>query len=281
MAEQGKKYSNALFVSDLDGTLLNHHSKVSAQSVALLNAAIAKGAKFTIATSRTPATTTALLAEVNATLPYIVLAGAAIWDPRSEQYCDTRPISESDTQKLALIAQDNGLNPFVYRIAGSRIIACHSPELNETERGFVEERNGKPHKEFRFGHNVSEGEGEAVLMMCMDDYGPLCAAHRDIQAQMPHHVAMCYRDLFDPGKGLLEVYAPGVTKAATLKRLAGRLGVEETVAFGDNVNDIPMLKAATRAIAVANAVEEVKLAAHEVTGDNRSDSVARWISENI
>ena len=42
-----------------------------------------------------------------------------------------------------------------------------------------------------------------------------------------------------------------------------------------------MLKAATRAIAVANAVEEVKLAAHEVTGDNRSDSVARWISENI
>ena len=50
--------------------------------------------------------------------------------------------------------------------------------------------------------------------------------------------------------------------------------------FGDNLNDIPMLRCADVAVAVENAYPEVKQIAHVVIGPNSSDSVARWILEH-
>ncbi|MDE6633608.1 MAG: HAD family hydrolase, partial [Muribaculaceae bacterium] len=69
-----------LFVTDLDGTLLNQERKVSNESAGILNESIAGGALFSVATARTPGTVGPLLQEVNCTLPLIVMTGAAIWD---------------------------------------------------------------------------------------------------------------------------------------------------------------------------------------------------------
>ena len=61
--------SRTLYVSDLDGTLLNSHSIVSDASARMLNTAIASGAHFTVATARTPATAIHLLSEIDMRLP--------------------------------------------------------------------------------------------------------------------------------------------------------------------------------------------------------------------
>ena len=50
-----------LFVSDLDGTLLNKASEVSENSRTIINELIEKGVKFTVATARTHATVIELL----------------------------------------------------------------------------------------------------------------------------------------------------------------------------------------------------------------------------
>ena len=50
-----------LYVSDLDGTLLDNTSRVSPATSAMLNETIAGGALFTVATARTPATVQPLL----------------------------------------------------------------------------------------------------------------------------------------------------------------------------------------------------------------------------
>lgn len=61
------------------------------------------------------------------------------------------------------------------------------------------------------------------------------------------------------------VRAAGVSKATALGRIAEHYGVtlEETVAVGDWVNDISMLKAAGRSYAMGQAPDEVKAAATE------------------
>lgn len=58
----------------------------------------------------------------------------------------------------------------------------------------------------------------------------------------------------------LEILHPAVSKGAALIRLAGELGIpiEETIAVGDNHNDIEMIKTAGLGVAVANAVPELK-----------------------
>ena len=65
-----------LYVSDLDGTLLNSNSAVSENSKAIINKVIEKGLLFSVATARTPATVMKLLEDVNIQLPMVLMTGA-------------------------------------------------------------------------------------------------------------------------------------------------------------------------------------------------------------
>ena len=87
--------SHTLFVSDLDGTLLNEHSLVSAESAQILGALIARrGLLFTVATARTPATAVPLLANVGLRLPMVVMEGAAMWHGMENRFVDVQTIDE-------------------------------------------------------------------------------------------------------------------------------------------------------------------------------------------
>ena len=51
----------------------------------------------------------------------------------------------------------------------------------------------------------------------------------------------------------------------------------ELVVFGDSSNDTKMFQAADRAIAVANATDELKGYATQIIGSNNEDSVVKFI----
>jgi hydroxymethylpyrimidine pyrophosphatase-like HAD family hydrolase len=76
---------------------------------------------------------------------------------------------------------------------------------------------------------------------------------------------------------LLEIAAPGVSKATALAQLCEERGIgrEAVIAFGDMPNDLPMLVWAGYAVAVANAHPDVIAAADEVTAANDDAGVAR------
>ncbi|WP_353808089.1 HAD family hydrolase [Agromyces sp. SYSU T00194] len=77
--------------------------------------------------------------------------------------------------------------------------------------------------------------------------------------------------------GLIEVSAPGVTKARALEALCARLGVPaaDVVAFGDMPNDLPMLAWAGTAYAVEDAHESVLARADRVAPPCEREGVAR------
>jgi len=50
--------------------------------------------------------------------------------------------------------------------------------------------------------------------------------------------------------------------------------------FGDNRNDLSMMRIADHSVAVANAYDEVKAQADEVIGCNDDDAVVKWIEDN-
>lgn len=87
-----------------------------------------------------------------------------------------------------------------------------------------------------------------------------------------------YRD-----ENLYAFIAPAAGKLQAIQALASSLGIslEETAAFGDDENDLDMLKACGKGIAVANALESVRAIADEVCEDNDSDGVALWLKENV
>lgn len=270
-----------LYVSDLDGTLLGSDSRLSGTAVELLNIALGRGVLFSVATARTPATVVPLLAGVRTTLPYIVLNGAALWDPVCGDYADVAVMPDPAVQAICDIYESHGLRPFIYRRHGRMIHASHSGPMSAQEEKFVAERQGLELKKFFLDDgNYRNSHDPVMLIFAMRDY----AALEPIYAAISRTVScspVLYHDIFDPRSGILECYAAGVSKAEALQRLALAAGARRTVAFGDNRNDLPLLRAATVGVAVANAFDEVRHAAAEVTGPNTADSVPRYILRHM
>ena len=79
---------------------------------------------------------------------------------------------------------------------------------------------------------------------------------------------------------ILDLLPPGVSKGWALERLATRLGIDrkETMAIGDNWNDVDMLEWAGQAIMMSNAAHELRTLAKtrgwKQTAPNDEDGVA-------
>ena len=81
----------------------------------------------------------------------------------------------------------------------------------------------------------------------------------------------------------LEITAAGVDKGTGASWLADRLGVsrEATVGFGDGANDLPLVGAVGRFVAMGNADDEVKAVASEVCPTIDEDGVAQWLDAHV
>ena len=75
----------------------------------------------------------------------------------------------------------------------------------------------------------------------------------------------------------------GATKERAIQALCGHLKItpEQITAFGDDFNDIGMLKLCGKGIAMKNAIPEVQQIADEICDTNENDGVGRWIEENV
>ncbi len=268
-----------LYVSDLDGTLLNSRTRVSEATAARLNQLIAeRNLLFTVATARTPATVSQLMSGVKTTLPYIVMAGAALWDNERKVYSEKRAIDNQVVASLLESYKAYEVQPFVYRIHGNCINAHHSPLLTPGERSFIEQRLQSPLKRLITSESsCAVTDDDAVLVYSMGEFDTLRSNADDIERQGIPCTLMCYHDIFDHQQGYLEIYSKDTTKAHAIQHLAAEIGAERIVVFGDNLNDIPMMKMADWSVAVGNAFEEVKACADEVIGTNDEDAVAEWI----
>ena len=73
----------------------------------------------------------------------------------------------------------------------------------------------------------------------------------------------------------------GASKATGLAMLAKELGIpmEETMAFGDHMNDIEMIEAAGCGVAMANAIPEVKAVANRECPSNEEYGVMSVLAQ--
>ena len=60
-----------------------------------------------------------------------------------------------------------------------------------------------------------------------------------------------------------------------------KIDYTDVIAFGDDTNDIGMLKLAGTAVAVANAIPKIKAIAHHITKSNDEDGVADYLHNYV
>lgn len=272
-----------LFISDLDGTLLGADSRISPESRRMLNLAISRGALFSIATARTPATVAGITEGLDLRLPAIVMTGAAMWERSTSRYSDIQYLKPDAVEFARRAYTRNDAPAFIYTLRGNMLEIYHFGKMDEYERRFMEERAHSPFKKF-----LVDADGKSYIPEVIDDavllFGiqptPLARRVLDDIRDYPDITPMFYHDIYGEDWAEMEVFARTATKALAVRRLAERVGADRIVVFGDNLNDISMMQVADTAIAVANAVPQTREAAHLTIGPNTADSVARYILEN-
>ncbi len=275
--------SDTIFVSDLDGTLLQPDSRLSAETIGLLNKSISDGKLFTIATARTPATVSHILNDVEMRLPAIVMTGAAIWDKSDNSYSELKYIDPVAVGKFVELLHSHEFPIFLFTLVDNLIRIYHvGNRFNSIERSFIEERINSPYKRFYIDpegkETLPDNLDKTILCYGMQPTGNAESVYKDA-LRIDNLRPQFYHDIFGPEIGIMEAFSPKATKAEAIKQMKARTGAKRVVAFGDNINDLPMFEIADVAVAVENALPEVKAAADLVIGPNTENSVARFIHD--
>lgn len=269
-----------LYVTDLDGTFLTDEARVSDESARIVSSLSRAGALISVATARTPATVEPLLADTYTTARMVVMTGAALWDRSTRSYVGMRLLPAGEVDVILDCMRRRGVNLFGYSVDdGGHLDVYHeAPALTAPERRFVDLRRNLGLKTFHLAQSLPLGSrGHTALFFGMGTREAIVGLAGELSAITSCYVSY-YKDTYLPDLWLIEIFAGGVSKAAGIARLRESVKADRVVAFGDNLNDIPMLREADVAVAVANALPETKAVADVVIGSNNDDSVARFIA---
>lgn len=276
--------TDTIYISDLDGTLLGTDSRISARSADIITDLSGRGALITVATARTPATVVPLLSGIRTNVPAVVMTGCARWDRADACFSQAHFLPRADVEAALDICRRHGVHPFVYVMSddGATLDVYHgAASLNKAEESFWLERRNLPLKRFHLGTPAPA----RALDFSMLFYGMGEKEAINVAAEAFRHDSdcsvCCYPDIFNPEVYNLEIFPPGVSKASAVSRLKADCGAGRLVVFGDNLNDLPMFAVADVAVAVGNALPEVRAAADVVIEPNYTDAVARFIEKDF
>lgn len=271
-----------LYVSDLDGTLLNTSGVVSEFSRKTLNDLIAKGLNFSIATARTAATANGILSGLDIKEPVILMNGMAIYDFNNKCYIKQHNFTCAQRDAILDIIETKKVPVFVYTIQHEELI-CYTYEdakLTPEMKYFKDERVVKFNKRFEVVEHYNDLEKyEVIYFTFLGKYDDLNDVKLAID-KVENVDTLLYLDVYTDD-WILEVHIAGVDKGTATKELRESTGADEMFVFVDNTNDIPMMNEADYSYAVENSKENVKLIADEIIGNNDEDAVAKKLLKLI
>lgn len=88
---------STLYVTDLDGTLLNSNDRISQYSIETINGLVAKGMQFTYATARSLVSASVVAKGLSTTIPIIAYNGVLIMNPNTGEVISFLSFTEEET----------------------------------------------------------------------------------------------------------------------------------------------------------------------------------------
>ena len=268
-----------LYVSDLDGTLLDKNAKLSSRSAEIIKSLIADRMMFSVATARCSSAVD-ILKQLEINIPCVQLNGVLMYDFQSKKYIDCTPMDTATALEIIKILKVFDRMSFVYKFDSDGGINVEFERLsNDVERDFFNARKDKDYKSFKQVDNVKVSDSDRVIYFTMvDSYERLKPIYKEI-SKLKNAKATLYSDNYSD-LYFLEVFSANATKASGVQKLKKIVGADRVVAFGDNLNDIDMLKTADVGIAVGNCVDELKEYADIIIGNSYDDGVAEYLLNN-
>ena len=269
-----------LFLTDLDGTFLSPNAKVSDNSAKIINNLTKDGLLFSIATARTYATVIPLFKDVDLRLPLVLMNGVCIYDPTDKKTLSIHAINSSAGHEIDALYKKYNKNPLFYFEKDNRLTVRYKDFDNKYIESYVNEREAFFNKKFEKVSSFDfENGGNFVYIVTLDKKEALEKIHIELQKRNDIDCNF-YRDNYTDCY-FLEAMCSGINKGTGAAEVKSMLGVDRIIAFGDNMNDVPIFNVADECYAVANACDELKKIATGVIGSNEDDAVAKFIQKRF
>lgn len=264
-----------LYVTDLDGTLLNKQSRISENSLNIINTLIEKGTLFTYATARSLTSALPVTQGLSTNIPIVAYNGTFIVNPQNGEILSSLGFTAEQSTYIIDILQQHAISPLVYAfVDGIEKVSWNTQKENDGIAYYLQQRQGD--KRFRPLHS-EQGlyDGEIFYISCIGDPEQLRSLY-EILSEHPDLRCTFQQEIYRP-EYWCEIMPKKATKAEGIRRLKELLHCDKVIVFGDAANDIPMFEIADECYAVENAAEELKSIANDVIKSNENDGVARWL----
>lgn len=245
---------NTLYITDLDGTLLEDDQTLSDDTIKTINRLIEEGVNITYASARSYLTASKVTEPLHFKLPVIVQNGTFIDTPKGKEiighYLDT-----SILDKL----KKEDVSPIVY----SKDKEIHFSYLKDSDNKgihyFLDTHLNDPRSNPVENYQALYQEGIYYILL-IDEYDTLLPLYNKLKED--YHVILD-QDLYSH-EWWLEIMNKEASKATAIEALKRRMHCDEVVVFGDGKNDLEMFKNADHSVAVSNADDCLKEHADEI-----------------
>ncbi|GGL43000.1 Cof-type HAD-IIB family hydrolase [Sporolactobacillus putidus] len=260
-----------LVFSDIDGTLLNSSHQISEKTRRAVHDLSRKGIPFILVSARMPDGILPLQHELGICDPVICYGGALILDSRK---------SDGLRNVMLNVSIETDTVLYIYDLICKRFpnvsVSAYSPDewfVPEPDNAWIAQEQAiagtKAHL-LRFADNDMDKDFPTInKVLCM---GPPAAIDSLEKALAESKVGATF---YKSKPSYLEIIAKSANKSAAAALLTEYYHVkrEETMAFGDNFNDLDLLRFAGVGVAMGNAPDEVKAAANVAAPSNDQDGI--------
>ena len=264
-----------LIFVDVDGTLIRGGETISAGTLNALREARAAGCDTVICTGRTRWSSRNIVAQLGQDGWGVVIGGAVAVHWATGRVLRRTGITSEIAAEASPIIFRGGVSPLCFGVDDDDRLVYASRRLPPPE-WYVERNAGRI---VWVDDMVAELPGPPAMVAA---YGPperTRAVAGDLRAR--YAGVLNIQEAAIPGYGCwsVEVHAADADKGIAAEAVARELGVprEQTIAIGDHLNDIGMLRWAGLGIAMGDAEPETRAIASAITGTVAEDGVAQAV----
>lgn len=272
-----------LYISDIDGTLINGDKALTSFAREALSRMLREGLPFTIASARSIVTLREILGDLPFRLPVIEGNGAFITDWSTGRHLLTQAMAPALAADVWRVLRGMGHSPIIVTNDGEADHIYCPPAENPGMTQYYEERRAADDRRMTpFDQSALPPREQVVMFVVIELEARLSEAAAELARLHGDDIHMhLMENLYHREWNWLTIHDPRATKGHAVQILKERFAPDarRIVVFGDHSNDISLFEAADHGVAVGNATDDLKNYADEIIGPHTEDAVVRYLME--
>lgn len=254
-----------LIAIDSDGTLRHSDGTITSITKDVINNVIQKGNIVVVCTARPRYHTSKIANEINANQYFISSNGTEIFDNINNEIIDCSYISSADCKKIFEDVSNMNIRA---------IFVCDNTE-------YVTQFTRNDSQTLLNSNNFCEvlSKGVKQIMIIGSDKEKIKKYKQEVEEQYKLRIIDTSNDKKE--EIWFSIISKDASKGTALEKLAKYLSIpiQNTIAIGNDNNDLSMIKAAGVGVAVSNATIVLKNNADKIIDSNDEDGIAKYLSE--